>query len=432
MSTPDITNLGDALRRSLEEPIEPKKPRAKKDEPVVAPPPWAPSDEDRDRIVPARHDIEEVRRRPVRFSNLKHMGRSPAHYLENLLRPRARNRELDVGTIVHDLVLGGGPEIVVYPGKTRQGKAWEAFEAEHADKLIVTRSTFLLATAAASAVKRNRQAMELLEGEREKELKPWKRGERECGGRPDVTHPKRIVELKWSTSAEPWWFTRNAIRLGYHGQKAWYLDGARETGGSQEESWIIVVEGSAPHPVQCMRLTDGALEQGRKLYSAWMELLAVCEASDDWPAYDPVDFDVPDYGETDDEELEGFDEEAAARVLGPRVEKGVAGSMNYPCVIWQSGGYRIVATRAGTGVLEHRHANAMGQTSWQTGRGFGESLPQEVINGFVRVQELADARGDELEALKTPCARCGTDRIVHAHICDPKLAAEQAEEERLP
>jgi hypothetical protein len=285
----------------------PKK-RPKKDEPVTAPPPWQPSDEDLARVVPVGHDIEAIRAQPVRFSRLKYMGRSPAHYLENLLRPRERTPELDIGTITHDLVLGSGPELVVYPGKTRQGREWEAFAAEHADKLIVTRSTFMQATAAASAVKRCNQAMELLDGEREKELKPWRYGERVCGGRPDVTHPRRIVELKWTTNASPGWFIRHAERMAYHGQGAWYLDGNAMTGGTAREVWLVVVEGSAPHPVQCIPVTEQALEAGRQLYASWIEQLLVCEASDDWPAYEPTVFDVaePDeelvYGDESDEE----------------------------------------------------------------------------------------------------------------------------------
>jgi hypothetical protein len=294
-----------------------KKPRAKKvPEPVTAPEPWQPTNEERARIVPLTYDIEAIRRAPVRHSNLKNIARSPLHYLDRLLRPSKRTPETDTGTIAHFLIFGSGPEIVVFPGKVRNGKAWEAFHAEHAGKLIVTKTTYLAAAAIAAAVRRDREAMKLLDGQRETELKPWLHGTRLCGGRPDVVSDEWIVELKTSTSAEPFWFTRNGIRLAYPSQLAFYREGKEHEDGKRRRCAIVVAEMSSPNPVQIMPLTDQALSVGDKNIGAWMNVLQVCEESDCWPAYDPSTFDVPDYAAEDDEdeELVGFgdDEEAAA------------------------------------------------------------------------------------------------------------------------
>lgn len=280
-----------------------KKPCARKEpEPVVAPPPWQPSPED---LTPPPLDLDAIRSAEVRWSTLKAMGRSPAHYLEGLLRPRERNRALDVGTIVHDMVLGGGPEVVVYPGAQRRGKAWDAFELEHAGKLIVTPSVYLTARRAADAVLADVEAMRLLDGEREVELPTWTHAGRKCGGRPDVIAPGRLTELKSTADASPWRFMRTAERLGYHGQHAWYGDGIELGGGGPiREHWIVVVEVSAPFVVQCIPVTEQTIEEGRRLYSSHLEQLRVCEESGVFPGYDRATWDLER-----DEELD-WDEES--------------------------------------------------------------------------------------------------------------------------
>ena len=52
---------------------------------------------------------------PVHFSALKHIGRSPAHYLANLETDRD-SPAMQLGRLIHAMVLGGAP-YAIWEGK---------------------------------------------------------------------------------------------------------------------------------------------------------------------------------------------------------------------------------------------------------------------------------------------------------------------------
>ncbi len=247
---------------------------------------------------------------PVRFSSLKQIGRSPAHYLHALENERESKRGQLIGTATHSLVLGG-PEVIAYH-KTRSGNAWTEFQKEHASKLILSTSEWLAATGCAEAIARHDDARLVLRGAHEVEIPTWRDLGRECGGRPDVTAPDYVTELKTTgRSSDPEWFAREAIRMAYHAQIAWYLHGLREAGGRQGRGYVVAVEQQAPHAVTVLELTPRALLAGEKLCRIWLELLLGCEDSDAWPTYvqSVVPLDVP---EADPELVYGDEEEGEA------------------------------------------------------------------------------------------------------------------------
>ena len=237
---------------------------------------------------------------PVRFSNLKLLGQSPAHYKHRIdTQESGKRRAMTVGTVAHSMVLGGF-DAVVYPGKVRNGKVWEAFKAERikADPnvLILLQSEHDAAAGCARSIQRHKNAMYLLEGVHEAELAAWDWAGRPCGGRPDCVAPKWITELKTSATSEPWRFTRMGLRMHYHGQLAWYLDGNEARGGTAREAYIVAVETVPPYVVTCFEVTPKALDAGRRQNVLWMEELRRCEASDHWPGYTQAGavFDIPD------------------------------------------------------------------------------------------------------------------------------------------
>jgi len=248
---------------------------------------------------------------PVRFSNLKAIAQSPAHYLHRVRNyDSQKGRPLTVGTAVHSMLLGGAA-IVVFSGATRRGKEWDAFKAEHEGAVILSRSEHAAAIGMANAVQRCKPALELLTGETEVELPTWKLCGRECGGRVDVRTPRRVVELKTSVTAQPDRFKRLATRMAYHAQLAWYLDGNAESGGTAREAYVVAVESSPPFVVTPMQLTERMIDAGRKLYRLWFEQLLSCEQANEWPGYvqDIIDFDLDD---ADDVELTFGEEEDVA------------------------------------------------------------------------------------------------------------------------
>lgn len=229
---------------------------------------------------------------PVRFSDLKRMGQSPAHYL---YAAQEQTRSTEVGSAADLLILGG--TVVAYPGAVRRGKEWEAWRDEQdPSALIVTKSELSDAQGIAKAVQSNRDAMRLLDGAI-RETMFWERAGRSCRGTPDVRTDRTLVDLKTSETSDPRRFPWKVRDWSYHGQMAWYQDGAEASGFSRpEEVYLIAVEQKPPHVVTIYRLTENVLDMGRRLCALWFNHLRVCEESGEFPGYSQsiVDLDLPD------------------------------------------------------------------------------------------------------------------------------------------
>ncbi len=248
----------------------------------------------------------------VRFSHLKKMALSPAHYRASLEEPKDTG-PMAFGRLVHSMVLEG--DFVVYDGE-RRGNAWKDFAAEHAGKDIYTIKEADRAKRIAEAVRNHPLAGMLLVGDRELHVQ-WETMGRACSSRLDVIGTgwlgngrPFLSDLKTTVSSEPGKFSRDAIWRGYHAQAAWYQDAAAFIGRPVEDVFLTAVETEAPFAVTVLHLTPRLLEQGRKLCRLWLERLLACEAADEWPAYAQsiVDLDAAeDFALVIDE-----DDEAAA------------------------------------------------------------------------------------------------------------------------
>lgn len=224
---------------------------------------------------------------PVRFSHLKHIARSPAHY-RHALTASYDSAAFRIGRLVDCAVLGG-PQPVVFEG-TRRGKAWEAFRAEHDERDIYTASEVAAAAPVSEAVLSNRRAMEVLEAGIPKRRIAWDWIGRNCSGEPDVGGLDVLVDLKTCRTADPARFAREAIWYGYHAQLAWYRNGLELAGKPRpREVYIVAAEKAPPYPVTVFRLTEDALDAGLRLCRGWLERLLVCEDADVWPTYSECD-----------------------------------------------------------------------------------------------------------------------------------------------
>lgn len=250
---------------------------------------------------------------PVHFSNLKLFGKSPAHYADSIGADMDAPA-LRLGRACHALVLGvqPGAKWDIYDGR-RAGKEWEKKKADNPATDFYIPSEIAIARAMASSVVKNKHAMDLLAGDFELPIEWTDESGRKCATRGlDVLNRKRryVVDLKTAQTAHPQWFTREALRMSYHAQGAFYSDAARSLGVEVDDVYVIAVEKKSPHPVTVLRLTPRTLVQGRKLVRSWMEQLLVCEAANEWPGYCQgiADLDVPD---DDDGIIFDTEEEAA-------------------------------------------------------------------------------------------------------------------------
>lgn len=245
---------------------------------------------------------------PVRFSCLKQMSRSPAHYLESL-KGRPDSAAMRIGRLVHIAAFGQTP--LIYDG-SRRGKAWEQFDAEHSGEDIFTAAEQQSADPIVESLLDNPahwHAKELLtSGVAEKRL-DWTWLGRACRGTPDVAG-EFLVDLKTTRNAHPEHFKRDALWRSYHGQLAYYRQGMLLSGlQPPSECYIVAVETSPPYAAVVLRLTERTLEQGERLCRLWMEQLLACEASGQWPGYvqSVVDWEI----EAEVDLIFGEEEEAA-------------------------------------------------------------------------------------------------------------------------
>jgi hypothetical protein len=234
---------------------------------------------------------------PIRFSLLKEMGKSPAHYRYAVDNDgREQTPAMRLGKAVHSLILGGDP-VLFFPG-VRRGNAWDAFEAANTGAIILNEAEHEKARGMAAAVRASAPAMRVLEGRHEVEVN-WQYLGRAWQSHIDViAHDgSYVTELKTGATSDPVRFVWQAIKLHYNGQLAAYGEAMRSSGlGDPLASHVVCVESQAPYVTTTFRLTERALEQGRKALRLWAERLAACEAADHWPGYceSAVPLDVPD------------------------------------------------------------------------------------------------------------------------------------------
>lgn len=250
---------------------------------------------------------------PIRFSRLKWMAESPAHYRYAATTEWPASPSMQLGTAVHRYM--EGRPLPVYPGSVRRGKEWDAWAAANGPE-SVTATDDATARAMVAAVRAHPLAGPLMAHDGgavvERTIR-WTFDGREAQSTPDLYRTgdnAMVVDLKTCRSANPRYFIRDAIRYHYHAQLAFYRQAIAEREecvASLMDAYIVAVESRPPHPVVVLRLTARALNDGLALCYLWSERLRVCEDANHWPAYSDAAVELDT---TPDDELIFGDEEA--------------------------------------------------------------------------------------------------------------------------
>lgn len=241
----------------------------------------------------------------VNWSTLKHLGKSPAHYLEAIKNRSGDSDARRRGRITHVAVFEPerlARDVVVYPD-VRNGKKWDAFTEKHMGKEIVTPRMWEVANTIAMAARSNPVAAKYLAGGKAEHAVEWtfeppplehfERWSMACKGRLDfVADCGAIVDLKSTKDASPSGFGREVMRYEYHAQAAFYVDGYAAATGRELPFIFIAVEASAPHVVQTYRVTEEQLDLGRERYRDLLALLNVCRQSANWPGYAETEMEL--------------------------------------------------------------------------------------------------------------------------------------------
>lgn len=234
---------------------------------------------------------------PVRFHHLKAMGQSALHCFASFQSDREESLALRLGAGTHALTFG--QPVVVWTGKVRNGKVWDAFKAEHAGKIILNQKEHAKSKAIADALRSHPIASRLLFGPDvlHEDTIWWEQDGLRRRSTPDARSKSHLVELKTTRCADPERFARDARFRGYHAQVADYRDAMIAANGyAPKDCYLIAVESVRPYAVTVFRLTDRALELGQRAVRGWRERFVECLKSNAWPSYceSIADFDVQD------------------------------------------------------------------------------------------------------------------------------------------
>ena len=225
----------------------------------------------------------------IRWSNLKYARESMLLYKHHVDNPTADNPRFAVGRAIHTAILE--PEkltdqYAVFDGARRAGKAWDAFEAENAGKTILKREEWDAVHAAAERVARHELAQETLNRDMaliERAITwidPYTK--LACKARPDCVH-SMIVEVKSTNSVDERDFIRNATKLGYFGQKAFYRRGYRELTKLWLPCAIVAVETDAPHDIGVFTIDEDSLRVADDEITRLLAKVAECKKTGKWP-----------------------------------------------------------------------------------------------------------------------------------------------------
>lgn len=270
---------------------------------------------DHDRAARATARFVDPRTIPTRYSLLKTLYQSAAHYLEaaqqaqdDTLASRLgafssdRKEAFRVGGAIHAMLTDG--KVIVYTGRRDpRVKAWQDFQAAAAaDGVaeILIESEMAIVKGVVDAIRARDDAMSLLfDGTIIEQRIDWRWMGKDVRSTPDARCKRYTVDLKSARSAEPRAFERQSRALFYHAQAELYGHAMEETGeGRPPDAFVIAVEKTRPHPVTIFRFSADMLELGAKLNRTWIERLIQCEQANTWPAYTQagtvIDINIPD------------------------------------------------------------------------------------------------------------------------------------------
>lgn len=114
-----------------------------------------------------------------------------------------------------------------------------------------------------------------------------------CKCRPDWVMPVGdkacvLFDAKTFSTGSADEFARQAARMGYDFQAAFYTDGFGRASGLNVLAFIhIVIANEWPHPVNLVQLGERSISTGRLKYRRALDTYAECVKTNQWPGYAP-------------------------------------------------------------------------------------------------------------------------------------------------
>jgi hypothetical protein len=215
-------------------------------------------------------------------SGAKVLLKSPAQFAYERENGSNGTKSMDLGTLVHTLVLGVGVELVVIDCDNWMSPKNRALrdEALAAGKWAVNRTEIAKAEAMAESIRSHPTAGPLfIDGLPEVTLY-WTDPETgvRMRARLDYLLPDRIVDLKTTSDGSPEGFAKSCAKYGYRESAANYIEGHRVLLGFAPEFLLVTVESNEPYRVRVWRFGVADLEVGANRMAEARRLFAKHEA----------------------------------------------------------------------------------------------------------------------------------------------------------
>jgi len=215
---------------------------------------------------------------------------APSYYLHRKGQEWKPSRSMELGTLIHSLVLEGRVDYAVGPEVDRRTKAgkeeWQLFCEENIGKTIVTRDEAAVITGCFKACEPLMEHCAYEDDDIETSIF-WERDGVKCKGRPDmiaqINGETCLVDLKTTNDIRN--FDSSFNRFRYDIQAAWYQYGFQQAASLSETPgfWFLVVDTEAPHLAQFMRAGSEILEQANAKIEEELAHFARCQTAQEWP-----------------------------------------------------------------------------------------------------------------------------------------------------
>ena len=233
----------------------------------------------------------------ISSTDLKKIAKSPAHYRYWKDNPQQDTPALLFGRAAHKYMLEKDDflmEFAVAPNvdkRTKVGKEeWALFEADNQGKDIISADDFQKIKEMYDALYSTPFVSNLLSGK--KELSYFLKDEEtglimKC--RPDcqtqIGDTHILIDYKTTDNADSDEFMKQAIKLMYDLQMAYYKDITDKIKGVEHSVMFIAQEKTPPYCVNILEANEYFIKSGRDMYRTMLDRYAECERTGNWYGY---------------------------------------------------------------------------------------------------------------------------------------------------
>ncbi len=210
-----------------------------------------------------------------------------AHYYMTQGQPEP-TPDMEFGTAVHSLILGGPPVISIDAETWRTNDAkHQRDEARQTGRVALLAHDYQRAASMVEAFKAHTLAAKLLDNADHLEhVLTWSIDGIECKAKLDGITGRFGWDIKTTYNADPDAFGRSAAKYGYHSQDAWYREAIRHSLGIDDPKFLfIAIEKQPPHLVAVIELDEYDVDLGMRRNRRAFDIYRRCIETGEWPGY---------------------------------------------------------------------------------------------------------------------------------------------------